>query len=217
MNTSAIATILGATVLGMFKSKGSNAQSGYTSFEPENLMDIFNASEDYRLRVNELILDEVNYNFKGLEKIISMFPNIDSLSFQYPNITTIPSNINTLTNLKKLFAGDGVIDSIPPEIGDCVNLEELFLAGNKLTSLPSEICNLVKLKKLYVDWNDLRSIPLCILELPELSHLSIEGNNNLSIEKPDALTLRRLSQKLHPSAFRGIIEVMKESSELRRF
>ena len=146
-----------------------------------------------------------------------MFPNIDSLSIQYPNITTIPSNISTLTNLKKLFAGDGVIESIPPEIGQCSNLEEVYLAGNNLTSIPSEICNLVKLKILYIDWNDLRSIPFCILELPQLSHLSIEGNNNLSIEKPDALTLRRLSQKFHPSAFRRIIRIMKNSSDLRRF
>jgi len=217
MNTSTMATILGTTALGLLKSKGSNAKWGYTSFEPKNLMDIFNASENYRLGCNELILDEVNYNFEGLEKIISMFPNIDSLSIQYANITTIPSNISTLTNLKKLFAGDSAIESIPPEIGQCVNLEEVYLAGCRLTSIPSEICNLVKLKILYVDWNDLESIPFCILKLPQLSHLNIAGNNNLSIEKPDALTLRRLSQKFNPSTFRRIIRKMKESSDLRRF
>ena len=53
-----------------------------------------------------------------------------------------------MTNLEILYLTDQKITSIPTFIGDLKNLKELSFAGCKLETLPEEIFNLKNLKEL---------------------------------------------------------------------
>ena len=49
-------------------------------------------------------------------------------------------------NIIELDVQSAALTSLPSEIGNLINLRELDCSGNELTSLPSEIGNLINLR-----------------------------------------------------------------------
>ena len=80
-------------------------------------------------------------------------------------VTTLPSSIGALTELKVLDVfGDRkraypFLKSIDPAIGNCTKLEELLLNQNDLVTLPAEITKLQKLRTLSIADNHLKDLP----------------------------------------------------------
>jgi len=72
--------------------------------------------------------------------------DIKTLNLSYMHLTTFPPEIGQMTNLVALHMCCGDLQSIPPEIGQMTNLVQLTLQSNRLTSIPSEISNLKHLK-----------------------------------------------------------------------
>ena len=58
-------------------------------------------------------------------------------------LTTIPSNIRTLSKLKVLEAYNNVLNELPSTIDDLTSLLELRIQNNLLQSLPLELCAII--------------------------------------------------------------------------
>ena len=96
-------------------------------------------------------------------------------------LTSLPPEIASFTNLTELNLSGNQLTSLPPEIASLTNLTELNLSGNQLTSLPSEIITLKYLTLLDIVGNKFTSLPSEIKELTNLRKISI--GNHLSLSK----------------------------------
>ena len=105
-------------------------------------------------------------------------------------ITTIPSNIDDLTELTQLFLSYNSLNFLNYNIGNLTKLEHLYLSFNDIGNLPPTISNLENLIVLDVEGNNLEELPSEIVNLNNLETLNI-GLNNLS-ELPNLTTLDNL-------------------------
>ena len=99
-----------------------------------------------------------------------------SLDLSDSQLTVLPKEIGTLTNLTTLYLYGNQLTELPQEIGQLVNLTTLDLYGNQLTSLPPEIGQLVNLTKLDLYDNKLTALPPEIGHLENLLTLDLGGN-----------------------------------------
>ncbi|MBN2006926.1 MAG: leucine-rich repeat domain-containing protein [Anaerolineae bacterium] len=154
-------------------------------------------------------LDLSNQGITNLPPEIECLVALEKLNLGYDfdklgkrnGLTTLPSEIGQLTNLRSLDLSLNQISTLPPEIGYLTNLQYLNLSGdpllaipstppigqrtsshyirlrfNRLTSLPSEIGKLVKLQDLKLDHNELTELPPEIGQLISLQHLNLSDN-----------------------------------------
>lgn len=85
-----------------------------------------------------------------------------------------PSELFTLTAMKRLFIKGDTLRLLPPEIGLLVKLEELTITGVKLDSIPEELFTLTSLKKLNLSENpSLKTISPAIGNLINLEILDL--------------------------------------------
>ena len=85
-------------------------------------------------------------------------------------LTSLPTEIGMLPNLKYLYCNNNQLTSLPTEIGMLSNLHDLYCYNNQLTSLPTEIGMLSKLVHLNCN-NNLLTVYLTIEELRKLYNL----------------------------------------------
>ncbi len=107
--------------------------------------------------------------------------DIKTLNLSYMHLTTFPPEIGQMTNLVALHMCCGDLQSIPPEIGQMTNLVQLTLQSNRLTSIPSEISNLKHLKQLALSGNGLKELPDSIWGMTSLEELWLDYNQFESI------------------------------------
>mgnify|MGYP001231857402 FL=1 len=112
------------------------------------------------------------------------------LNLANKEITTIPSTIDDLTELKQLFLSYNNISFLTYNIGNLEKLEHLSLSFNSLNDLPSTIGNLENLITLDVELNFLSSLPNEIGNLSNLLTLNV-ANNELS-DLPNLSNLDKL-------------------------
>lgn len=138
-----------------------------------------------------------------LSKKILPFPknlfylkNLQTLALISFGITSLPTEIEKLTNLSSLILiNNKNLSNLPPEIGSLTKLETLDLTYNdSLSTLPNEIGNLIGLRNLYLSNNtNLSSLPSEIWNLSNLQNLVISGtkltNLNSGIEKLSKLKI----------------------------
>jgi Leucine-rich repeat (LRR) protein len=80
---------------------------------------------------------------------ISQLNKLKELHIVKSSLTTLPSEIESLSELKILtIAGGGKLNSIPESIGELQNLEKLDFWRNNLSTLPTSIAKLKKLESL---------------------------------------------------------------------
>lgn len=91
-------------------------------------------------------------------------------------ITELTRDIDRLENLRVLYLGGNHLISIPAEVGLLQNLQALSLCENKLSSLPPSIARLRNLKSLGLHKNLLTALPPEIVRLRGLHELSLRGN-----------------------------------------
>lgn len=88
-----------------------------------------------------------------------------------------PRDKNILIELHTLNLPNCKINTLPKEIGTLKNLKKLWLDGNHLTHLPDEICNLTLLEELYIPNNDIEKLPTNIGNLKNLIEINFKNNN----------------------------------------
>ena len=105
-------------------------------------------------------------------------PNTTSISLNGDG-STIPSNIEFLSDLESLELGGNFIGSIPVWIGNLTNLKSLTINGTSITgAIPSELGNLSNLEYLFLSDNPLNGeIPNELGNLSNLQSLFISGTN----------------------------------------
>jgi Leucine-rich repeat (LRR) protein len=91
-------------------------------------------------------------------------------------ISSIPSEIGQLTELKKFVCCNNSVTEIPAEIGNLTKLEQLILQSNRIQSLTTAIGKCVSLVDLDLRHNQIDVIPGEIGDLNKLTRLWLWGN-----------------------------------------
>ena len=92
------------------------------------------------------------------------------------DLTAVPAELCTLTQLTHLSLRGNELAEIPVEIGQLTQLKQISLADNKLTAVPAELGQLTQLRSLNLKNNQLTELPLELLELTQLERLQLSGN-----------------------------------------
>ena len=119
-------------------------------------------------RLRKTLLNLSNLGLTTIPSEIWTLTQLATLSLNRNKLTTIPPEIGNLTKLRELSLYDNQLTTIPPEIGNLTKLTTLALHRNLLTSLPPEIANLTKLDRLWIYNNKLKMLP------SEITNLSLE-------------------------------------------
>ena len=119
----------------------------------------------------------------------SLAPLVTKVRLRMKNLTTLPPEIGSLTNLEWLELSGNHLTTLPPEIGDLKNLETLGLDSNHFTTLPPEIWKLKNLKALDLGRNQLTTLPKEIGNLTKLEELYLNGNPNFYMNSEELLQL----------------------------
>ena len=101
---------------------------------------------------------------------------LESLNLDRNQLTSIPEQIQTLTNLTTLYLDGNELTSLPEQIGLLTNLTILNLESNEITCVPGQIQHLTNLTYLNLDSNELTSLPEQIQHLTNLITLDLGGN-----------------------------------------
>lgn len=117
------------------------------------------------------------------------------LNLQNRGITTIPSQIKSLTAMTVLRLDTNSITALPPEIGKCKSLGRIQLDSNRLTTLPADIDSLHSLSVLVLSHNLISSLPQSLWTCTALSELDLDYNqlDSLSPQVSNLVDLGKLS------------------------
>ncbi|GAA0165981.1 scaffold/adaptor protein [Lithospermum erythrorhizon] len=112
----------------------------------------------------------------SLPSAIGMLGNLRRLDISHNKLTSFPDEIGLLTRLEVLKASNNRISYIPQSIGTCISLVEVHLSFNLLTELPSTFGELKDLKLLYLCNNGLKTLPSTLFKnCLQLSTLDLHG------------------------------------------
>ncbi|MBP7319140.1 MAG: leucine-rich repeat domain-containing protein [Flavobacterium sp.] len=131
-------------------------------------------------------------NQKNLPKKfdLSVFKNLEFLSFENNNLEEIPLGLTNLKNLKTLNLSGNLFKELPEDINKLKNLETIYLNREKNLNLTNAIVILGKLpglKNLHLESDNLKSLPAEILVLKKLEYLNLNNNQLNEIPKLDNL------------------------------
>jgi internalin A len=121
----------------------------------------------------------VDLSFSDLTEIpeeIYTYTNLKVLDLRSNKLTDLSPKISRLKNLKVLLLTGNQLTTLPPEIGELTKLERLNLSQNKLYNLPEEFGNLVQLQELYLSHNRLETLPNSFHDFKNLTRLTISNN-----------------------------------------
>jgi GTPase SAR1 family protein len=113
--------------------------------------------------------------------------------YGHNRLSTLPAEIEGLTNLEKLGINDIRLTSLPAKIGELTKLEKIFLSNNQLSSLPAEIGQLTKLESINLSGNHLTSVPAELGRLINLEELNLSGN---PLESPPPEVVKQGTQAI---------------------
>lgn len=110
---------------------------------------------------------------------------------------SIPSSLESLSNLQALKMNDNQLTELPAELGNLSNLELLILNNNGLTGIPWELGNLYNLTGLHLNNNNLKEIPGELRKLSSLKYLDLGSNDltNIPVELGYLFNLTSLNLK----------------------
>ncbi len=115
----------------------------------------------------------------SLPSEIGSLSALQRINLDYNHLKSLPSEIGNLVNLKVLHLCDNELESLPSGFSKLNNLQYLDLQLNLLESFPQELINLTNLLQLGLAYNQLSSLPPDVGNLTNLEVLSLH-NNKLS-------------------------------------
>ncbi|MBD2411035.1 leucine-rich repeat domain-containing protein [Nostoc calcicola FACHB-3891] len=109
------------------------------------------------------------------------------------NLKTLPLELLSLPNLRKLDISGNPLESIPDVVTQILHLEELILIRVELTEIPDALAKLTNLTQLTLHSNQITQIPEALAKLTNLTHLHLYNNKITQI--PEAIAnLTNLTQ-----------------------
>lgn len=162
-------------------------------------------SDSNRRAAANYIIDKSGEGMSKLADSILSNVGVTRLDLSNNRLTSLPSEIGKLTNLKELILSNNLLEGalpgeirkmplelldasknrmtgIPAEIGQLNLLKVLDYSNNQLDTMPNEIANLTGLESLNLANNLYRAVPDSILELTNLKTLDLSGNPLSSTE-----------------------------------
>ena len=130
---------------------------------------------EYTIELSQL--DSYVWNIAGYT--LNLEGRVETLNFYCKNIKTIPSDIKTLSEIKKLNLSGNSIKSIK-EIAYLNKLEELDLSSNKILTINS-LSKLDRLKKIDLRRNEIKEID-SLSHLYNLEELDLAYNKIVNIQ-----------------------------------
>ncbi len=125
------------------------------------------------LDFSQQLLSELKFDFQK-----GSFQHLRELVLSYNLLSTLPSNINALVALRKLYVGNNKLNSLPEELTD-LKLELLSLENNELRQLPQSLSKMSNsLTTLYIKGNQFsrgeklriqKALPTTSIDLEKLS------------------------------------------------
>lgn len=106
------------------------------------------------------------------------------LDLNNKSLTSIPSEIGLLVNLRELNLSSNYLTELPEELFSLKDLRELNLSSNYLKSLPDEIGNFHKLQILDLSYSYYDKLPDGLCRLQSLELLNLSYNQEL-LELPE--------------------------------
>jgi internalin A len=134
---------------------------------------------------------DISYNLlSSLPPEIEQLSQLTQIIMSYNKICSFPPAIGRLLNLHEIIAYNNNLSSLPSDIGELKSLKRLNLANNRMSHLPHEIGKLNELIYLNLTHNQFSYLPPTIRKLNNLKQLLLEGNPALKIppeilSKPD--------------------------------
>ncbi|VDL93823.1 unnamed protein product [Schistocephalus solidus] len=112
----------------------------------------------------------------GLDNLIFSLKQLNFLEISRSGVSTLPEDIQNLSDLTKLSLQHNVLTQIPVGLGNVYNLRFLDLSFNNISNLPENLFDkLNHLESLALDSNELQSLPP-LKGLVELHVLSVSSN-----------------------------------------
>lgn len=100
------------------------------------------------------------------------------IDLRYCGLTVLPAPALVWDELIVLELRGNLITELPTTVNRLGNLRRIFLEMNQIHELPSTVCELKRLTNLYIAFNKLTSLPSCIGDLgPTLGDIWLRGNN----------------------------------------
>ena len=131
---------------------------------------------------------------KTLPMKVCQLISLERLWVSHNKLTSLPHQLDQLTNLRELFLHRNNFDTIPPCLCKLSHLHLLWLNNNKITSIPDDIAKLSSLKRLHLDFNFIEDFPESLCQLKQLEVLYLNGNSlhNISESIGNLRNLKRL-------------------------
>jgi len=141
--------------------------------QPSNYFTSLKEAFKHPERVN--ILSLTGQGLTELPPEIKVLTNMYQLHLTDNRLRTFPDEIEELSKLGFLAAGDNIIDSLPLALAKCP-LFWLDLRNNRLRYLPEEFGQIKTLEWVNLENNQLSSIPGTVTDMPKLHTLKLKGN-----------------------------------------
>ncbi len=157
----------------------------------------FDTNKDGKLSVGEAkAVTTINIVGQKLTSVrgIDYFENLESLTIQNCQLSSVHSDIGNLPKLKTLNLSYNKISKLPSSVGNLTNLVSVDLSGNKkLTALPTAAKNWKKITSLDLSYNAFKQIPvgsipyMKTLKTLNLSNNSMANNTSTLVSKLDKI------------------------------
>jgi Leucine-rich repeat (LRR) protein len=149
----------------------------------------------------------VNNKLVNVGGFISELSNLEKLDISgNKELTSIPAEIGTLSNLKILAASNCNLGDVPKEISNCSVLEELYIDNNVLTLVNIDFSNLKKLTTLTLHKNKITRIEQSMFELPLLAKMDLSDNSIKELPR----SIKEMKNLIFFSAVNNQIERLPE-------
>jgi protein-tyrosine phosphatase len=148
-----------------------------------------------RNKIPDLILAGKNLSTFPIQ-VSSIWPELNHLTLldlAKNGLDAIPTEISSLTSLRKLYLGDNCLTILPDTLGDLPQLELLDLNHNQLNDLPVTFMFADSLATITMDYNLCEGFPEVIFEMASLTSFYIAANPKIC-GWPD---LRVLASNIH--------------------
>ncbi len=116
-----------------------------------------------------------NHQFENIPESLSDWESLNMVGFKSCQITGFSAQALP-KQLKGLILTDNKIETLPSDIDTLSELRKLMLAGNQLKNLPESLLRCVNLELLRLPVNQLTNFPEWILELPKLGWFNDSSN-----------------------------------------
>ncbi len=146
---------------------------------PFPLLSAMQWEKEFWCRLKQLSLR--NNVITSLPQDVQLMTNLTILDISSNRLSTIPPTIAILFSVKILDASCNRIQALPTEMSKNVSLEELLLENNLLKSIPVGVFHLKRLHDLRLSSNKLISIPDDVHALHHLRHLSLDFNGIMNL------------------------------------